>query len=257
MIKPRFRLDGNRIPILSKNDIDALGEAYIQDFCPEAMTHPSAIDIDQFVSYHLGMEQDFAWLSNDGRYLGMTVFNDTNRVIVYDPERNEADYMSVRAGTVIIDNTLLGAGKEHRYRFTMGHEGGHGILHSAYFAYDPNQLSFFDDAPMPMVQCRADSIATISHKDVRYWTPQERMEWQANRLASALLMPRAMVYKLIQNMPQEQSVDFDIHAILTAADVFNVSYEAAQYRLLDFDLIHSRTPVRTLLDFANAIDPLS
>lgn len=244
-------MDGNHVPILSRNDLDALGEMYIRDFCPEAMQEPQAIDIDQFVGFYLGMTQDFAWLSNDGRYLGMTVFNDTDRVIVYDPERNEADYMAARAGTVIIDNTLLEAGKEHRYRFTMGHEGGHGILHTAHFAYDPNQISFLDGDCAPVVQCRKDSAATIARKDARRWTPQERMEWQANQMASSLLMPRSMVYKLIRNMPEARGVDFEAQAILATADVFDVSYEAAQYRLRGFNLIHSQVPVQTLLDFGS------
>lgn len=79
------------------------------------------------------------------------------------------------------------------------------------------------------------------------------MEWQANRMSSALLMPRSMVYKIVRNLPQEKSVDFDIMAILTVADAFNVSNEAAQYRLLDFGLIRSREPMNTLLGFADAI----
>lgn len=249
MIRPRFRLDGNRVPILSRNDIDALGEMYVRDFCPEAMKEPQAIDIDQFVGFYLGMTQDFAWLSNDGRYLGMTVFNDTGRIIVYDPERNEADYMAAKAGTVIIDNTLLEEGKERRYRFTMGHESGHGILHTAHFAYDPNQISFLDGDYAPVIQCRRDSVATIARKDKGRWTAQEWMEWQANQMASSLLMPRSMVYKLIRNMPVARDVDFEMQAILATAEVFDVSYEAAQYRLLGFNLIHSQAPVQTLLDF--------
>lgn len=112
-------MDKHRVPVLGKDQIDAIGEDYIRDFCPEAFKEPMPVDIDRFVCEYLGMTQDFAWLSNDGRYLGMTVFNDTRRVIVYDPERNEADYMAAKARTVIIDNTLLEAGKEHRYRFTI------------------------------------------------------------------------------------------------------------------------------------------
>ena len=104
-----------------------------------------------------------------------------------------------------------------------------------------------------MVQCRADAPSILRQKSVAQWTPKDRMEWQANRLASALLMPRSMVYKLVRSLPQEKSVEFDIIAILTVADAFNVSTEAAQYRLLDFGLIRSRAPLQTLLDFADAI----
>ena len=211
MLNPKLRYDRHRVPILSKEGIDELGEAFVRDFNPEAMKEPSPLDVDRFVCDYLGLIQDFAYLSNDGRYLGMTVFNDTGRVIIYDPERDEADYMAVNAGTVIIDNTLLETGKERRYRFTM------------------------------------------HRKSVAQWTPGDRMEWQANRLSSALLMPRSMVYKLVRSLPQEKSIDFDIMAILAVADVFDVSNEAAQYRLLDFGLIRSRAPIQTLLDFSDAM----
>ena len=253
MLKPRHRYDRYRVPILSKDGIDTLGEAFVRDFNPEALMEPLPLDIDRFVCDYLGMLQDFAYLSNDGRYLGMTVFNDTGRVVVYDPERNEADYIAARAGTVIIDNTLLANGKEHRYRFTMGHEGGHGILHTDYFAYDPDQTSFEDTEREPVIQCRVDGTSVLRQKNVRLWTPEDRMEWQANHMSSALLMPRSMVYKLVRSLSQEKSVEFDIMAILTVADAFNVSNEAAQYRLLDFGLIRSREPIQTLLGFADAI----
>lgn len=253
MLRPRLRYDKHRVPILSKDEIDTLGEAFVRDFNPEALKEPVPLDIDRFVCDYLGLVQDFAYLSNDGRYLGMTVFNDTRRVVVFDPERNEADYMAARAGTVIIDNTLLEEGKEHRYRFTMGHEGGHGIFHTERFSYDPNQLCFGDVAREPMIQCRADGPSILRQKNVRQWTPEDRMEWQANRMASALLMPRSMAYKLVHSLPKERGIDFDIMAILTVADAFDVSNEAAQYRLLDFGLIESRVPVQTLLDFSDTV----
>jgi len=253
MLNPKLRYDKHRVPILGKEDIDALGEALVRDFNPEAMTEPSPLDVDRFVCEYLGLIQDFAYLSNDGRYLGMTVFNDTNRVIVFDPERDEANYMPARAGTVIIDNTLLETGKERRYRFTMGHEGGHGILHTKFFAFAPDWTGFEDIEHEPVIQCRADSPSILRRKSIAQWTPEDRMEWQANRFSSALLMPRSMVYKLVRSLPQEKSVEFDIMAILAVADTFDVSNEAAQYRLLDFDLIRSRAPIQTLQDFSDAM----
>ena len=74
MIKPKLRMDRNRVPILSGNEIDEWGESFVRDFCPEAMCEPTSLDVDRFVCEYLGMTQDFAWLSNDGRYLGMTVY---------------------------------------------------------------------------------------------------------------------------------------------------------------------------------------
>jgi len=83
------------VPILSRDDIDEIGEILVSDFNPDAMIHPQEIDIDLFAQDYLNMDQDFKYLSHCGLYLGMTVFNDTNRVIVYNPEINQAEYISV------------------------------------------------------------------------------------------------------------------------------------------------------------------
>lgn len=250
MIKAKFRLDKDRVPILRKSEIDEWGEAFVHDYCPAALHEPTPIDVDLFACGYLGLIQDFAWLSNDGRYLGMTVFNDTGRVIIYDPESDAADYMKAKAGTVIIDNGLLDRNKEHRYRFTMGHECAHAIFHKEHFAYDPDQTSFLYEAPEPMIQCREDGATNLSKKSPTFWTPTERMEWQANRLASAILMPRSTVYKLIRSLPKGRGPDYDAMAIFAVSESFDVSLEAAQYRLLDFDLVQSRVNPQVLLDFA-------
>lgn len=88
----------------------------------EALRTPQEIDIDLFVQDYLGMEQDFQYLSHCGLYLGMTVFNETDKIPVYNPAKYCAEYISAKANTVIIDNSLLEENQEHRYRFTMGHE---------------------------------------------------------------------------------------------------------------------------------------
>lgn len=118
--------------------MDIIGENLVGEFMPEALKTPQEIDIDLFVQDYLGMEQDFQYLSHCGAYLGMTVFNDTDIVPVYNPVDHCAECISAKAHTVIIDNTLLEENQEHRYRFTMGHEASHGFLYKEYFAYDPD-----------------------------------------------------------------------------------------------------------------------
>ena len=66
------------------------------------------MDIEGFIEFYLGMTPDYQYLSHNGVYLGMTVFNDTNKVPVYDPATNRAEYISAKARTVIIDNRLSG-----------------------------------------------------------------------------------------------------------------------------------------------------
>ena len=266
------RLNINRkrsgVPVLSRKQIDDIGERLVQDFCPDAMVHPQALDVDLFAQDYLGMEQDYQYLSHCGVYLGMTVFNDTNKVVVYNPEKQEAEYISARAKTIIIDNTLLEENQEHRYRFTMGHEAaGHGVLHEEYFGYDRNQLTLFDTAnEAAMIQCRTDS-SKIASKDSRLWDDHDWMEWQANTFASCLLMPRRLVMEVTslvcelefeckegaKQTDQERKEEavfltalqdklFADHQLasellVTIKDVFRVSESAAFYRLRSLNLL--------------------
>lgn len=83
----------------------------------------------------------------------MTVFNDSDRIAIFNPEKGQADYVSEKARTIIIDTGLLERGQEHRYRFTMGHEYGHLYLHPQYFTIDPNQMT------LDMYEYRASEAA--------------------------------------------------------------------------------------------------
>ena len=237
MYTPSFKVKSNGVPVLSKKEIEVIGENFIRDFCPDALTHPQAINIDDFVELYLGMKIDYQYLSNDGRYLGMTVFNDTDKVIVFDPEKRQADYLHADARTVLIDNTLLEDNQEHRYRYTMGHEGSHDIFHSGYYSYNPNQLSIFDKSnAAPMVQCRQKSFDS-SMKTSKRWTDVEWMEWQANFLSSVLLMP-AKAVRLVANVKNNIVPSMrSLAKIQAVAQTFDVSPEAAKCRLKELNCI--------------------
>lgn len=250
MIFRSYRIKYNGVPILQKAEIDTMAEEYILDFNPAALETPMEIDIDSFVQNYLGLEQDFQYLSHNGVYLGMMVFNDTDRVPVYVPETNSAEYISAKARTVIIDNNLLEEGQEHRYRYTMGHEGGHYILHSGYFPYDPDQMSWFDSTYEPIIQCRAVPVSGKT-KPVSEWDDKDSMEWQANYLSAALLMPKSMVLKLIRSMPHHDTMLRDAKYVHEVVETFNVSWQAAVNRLRCLRIIKEDVPPESaIIDFA-------
>lgn len=227
--------------MLSRKEIDVIGQNIVGDFMPEALKSPREIDIDLLAQDYLGMDQDFQYLSHCGVYLGMTVFNDTDKVPVYDPQNNCADYISAKAHTVIIDKTLLEENQEHRYRFTMGHEAGHEYLHKEYFIYDPNQLTLFDfmdELPTPMIQCRVDT-KKLETKQQTAWNDRDWMEWQANALSSSILMPKSMVEMVVADVKSRTpSKNLMAYAVVEeVSSVFNVSFEAATYRLKQLGLI--------------------
>lgn len=249
MYMPDITRKRSGTPVLSKKEIDVIGENIVGDFMPEALESPKQIDIDLLAQDYLGMEQDFQYLSHCGVYLGMTVFNDTDKVPVYNPATKCAEYISAKAHTVIIDRTLLEDNQEHRYRFTMGHEAGHEFLHKEYFAYDPNQLTLWDldEVPHPaMVQCRVDTKKLECTQNTT-WTDCDWMEWQANALSSAMLMPASMVRLVADNyIRPDLKPDFYNYALADEiASVFNVSFEAAGYRLKNLGYIPKDFTLKT------------
>lgn len=232
MYYPSFRKNRKNVPILSKSEINNISENFAFELMPHILDHPQPFDIDLFLESYLHLSLDYQYLSNDGRYLGMTVFNDTNKVIVYIPDNKCADYIQVEHGTVIIDNSLLSQNQEHRYRFTLGHECGHWIFHSAYFAYNPNQLSLFE-IDTPFIQCR-ETNQNYMHGFTGTWDDSRWMEWQADKFSAGILMPQTSVRLLLGN----SHISDEFCAIRMVSDTFNVSEQAAYLRLCDLEYIH-------------------
>lgn len=246
MYKPEIKRKRSGAPVLSRNEINSIGENLVEDFMPDAMKNPQEVDIDLFAQDYLKVEQDFQYLSHCGVYLGMTVFNDTNKVPVYDPVHDCADYISAKANTVIIDRTLLEENQEHRYRFTMGHECGHVFLHPPYFEYDPYQMNLADllgeDCEAAMVQCRVD-LKKSNNGQQKVWTDKDWMEWQANALSSAILMPRKMVMLIVEDIRKKcvEGIERCYEEADTISRVFNVSFQAATYRLSELGIMREET----------------
>ena len=85
MFQPTLQTKANGMPVISSSELDVLGERMLADFSPLAPIIPQEVDIDRFLLKHLGMKQDFHYLSHCGVYLGMTVFQTTHRLPVYNP----------------------------------------------------------------------------------------------------------------------------------------------------------------------------
>lgn len=225
MYIPEFRTSKEKVPILRQREIDDIAEAFIKDFQEEALTIPQQLEIEDFAEGYLGNIQDYQYLSKNGVYLGMTIFEDTNSVTIYVPEKDDISYVSARARTIIIDRCLIdNPGQEHRYRFTLAHEAGHSIFHSAYFRGNPVQSALVKSLLPPMILCRKQSICTRKDQ-TKDWGDIEWMEWQANTFASAFLMPRSAVIELSKNISRKHEL------LQEMVQIFDVSVQAAEYRI--------------------------
>lgn len=239
MIEPKYRTKSNGVPVLSKKEINTIADSFIWDFQPSALTNPEPLDVERLIEFYLRMTLDFQYLSHNGIYLGMTVFNDTDKVPIYDPRTERAEYISAKANTVILDRGLIDDDKqEHRLRYTEAHEAGHRIFHTKYFYRDPNQLSFLEPNTAAIIQCRTDNSSNLRRSNPKFWTDKEWMEWHANVFASTFLMPRLVVFRLFETEGRTGSSTNRIqNTIRDLVSELNVSSEAAMYRLCDLGLV--------------------
>lgn len=243
MIELNVRRKSSGVPILSRKDFDEIARVVLTDYDSRYLKEPQPFNVDLFAQEYLGMDQDFQYLSHNGVYMGMTIFNDTDKLPVYDPRTRRAKWVSEKANTIVIDNRLLENDKESQYRFTMGHECIHGMLHKAFFSYIPGQLSFFDQlGPQycePLIRCRHQVRGGRSNRNYREWTDIDWMEWQANAGASSLLMPKDAVLNVTTDLHLRgyRGMSFAEIAANEMTRVFKVSYSAAAFRIKSLGIL--------------------
>ena len=141
--------------------------------------------------------------------------------------------------------------REGRYRFTVAHEVGHWILHR-HALKESKQTPLFEGRPEPSIVCRKA-------------TRKPRIEIQADRFASYLLMPRELVLRHWESRfgsLQPQVVEDEINQLggiqdagvptvaisKAVAQAFKVSGQAMQIRLLDLNLVLTKQPPKGLFD---------
>lgn len=237
-----FKKKANGVPILSKSDMEDIAGSIIGDYKSILLKDPMTMDIEHFIECYADLQLDYQDLTHDQSILGMTIFND-GYVPVYDIEKNKAKRLSVDEGTIIIDNFLLNQEQQRRGRFTLAHEVSHWILHRHIYLENKNQLSLFDtETKTAFIKCR--SIDIENSKKRYLGTDDDWMEWQADHLASTLLMPyrpfaEIAVSKLKAigiNKVYQMGTDYDTDVALSVipyeiGEIFDVSATAANIRL--------------------------
>jgi len=240
----------SQIPYLSYDSLDGFGENVVRDFAPEALELPGILDADKFLEFYLRLSVDFRRLCVGNNILGITAFND-GTVEVLNDETGLAEKLPVKTGTVIINPSLLTKRNIPRLRFTMLHEGSHWLLHKKSFAEDNpfGPAGKYENQFIAAKEGRMDYSRSCKEN-----TDIERMERQADFLASAILMNRPALrvacrelFKLYDEKPRQiicgKSDMDDCFAKLLpeyVAKTFGVSKRAALIRLEKLTAIVSK-----------------
>ena len=170
---------------------------------------PAPIPIEAIIEAH-GLDLEYQYLRKNGRILGETIFHD-RLAAIYDWDNYTYTFISVRAGTILIDASLC---EENictgRLRFTCAHELAHWILHKHLY------------------------LGTGEHAALMSSVRESDMEVQANILGAILLLP----------MPQVKRCFYRLHGGRTTreliddmAALFQVSKQTMRIRLESHNLI--------------------
>jgi len=232
---PRWKTE---VKFLRPERIESAALALIAGFARQcSVTVAPPIPVDEIAESHQGLDLRFEDLqaeTGDHRTLGA---------------------IRVRAKQLAVDLTLdptIYRKREGRFRFTVAHEVGHWELHRQ-FVVPGSQSTFLGGVEGLDVICRSDASG-------------DRGEWQANQFAAYLLMPKELVFEVWRNCrgSLDPYLAVDEIADLSAkwslredetptvaiaremAQIFKVSGQAMQIRLLELTLIRTRMPQASL-----------
>lgn len=235
-------------PYLSLMDLERISFQVLNAYDASYLTKPRALDVEPFAERHLGLKLDFVALSNNASILGMTIFSDSS-IPVFDHEKNIPQLIQVRSGTALIERTLLDLRQQGRTRFTIAHECAHWLIHKPQGKTQP-------------IICR-----NVGRSEERDW-----LEWQADNLASALLMPAVAIHAFMKEyvsanresmasmyrmFGQRYAIDKRNQVIRIAANTFGVSEDAAELRLIRLKYIKSMPPIVAEPPRAGTIEALA
>lgn len=191
--------------------LENIARRIILQYDPDLLHNPAPIPVDAIMEKVYGLTLVFHHIRNNGRILGETVFEDAMIPIYERKNREGYKLIPVKAGTVIIDSSLLNCQNDGRFYYTCGHELVHWVIDKKYFT------ELGETAAMT-------KVARSSELD-------RRIERQADRMTSYLLMPKGTVKMAFYRNRQEK----DVVAVL--AELFNVSRQAMKIRLIEMGLL--------------------
>lgn len=250
MLKLNTVYSFSRVPMITYDALDQYAEAVIRDALPDALNAPTPIDVERFIEFYLGLQVEFKSVSYDRKILGMTAFNNGTVYVISEIDGKRVP-INVDEGTVFIEPLLTQKRNTARRRFTVMHEGAHWLIHRPAFSADNpfGTPGMYDNQYLAAKEGRIDYSRCQKER-----TDHERIERQADFLASALLMPKSTLrmafkdfFRFYDENPRaivrgKNAMDDGFAELLPeyVAGQFNVSKRAALIRLEKLNAIVGR-----------------
>lgn len=211
---PELRGDFLSVPKYRLDAIETIGRKILQEYDPVLLDGPpQAVPIETIIETKFDLTLEYHCLRKNGSILGETIF-DEGAAILYDQDEKRYRLIAVKAGTILVEERLCVDRLLGRLRFTCAHELGHWVLHQKLYSGTGDVAAY-----------EGKTSLDESHGLV---------EWQADALATALLMPLPQIkrsfYRLRAGRSNEQLV-------AEMAQIFQVSKQAMRIRLETIRLV--------------------
>lgn len=216
---------------LSRNDIEALGAQVFADYkrlpCLQGQ-RLQQVEPEILARNLLGLNVDHCHLSRSGAVLGLTACTQVG-ISVLNTDGNRIDYF-LDGKTILIESDLRDNDEQRgRYHFTIVHEAAHQILDMLY----PEHGGV-------AARIHYSILGAKQNYPVTDWA-----EWQANVLASVLLMPAELVmsallrFDLAGGIRTLNKVFFpkEYERFCQVADTLGVSRQALSIRMKQLNML--------------------
>lgn len=213
---------------LSKAKIEEYAYEFLLENSPESLSKAIQTDIEFIVENKLNINLQYLKLDSTKNLLGMTIMNPMK--VKYLNENSQVEEGIFDRNTILINEFLADEkNQEHRLYFTLAHEIGHWYLQRKDAYIDSGQQSLFGQNTIKSSVNRfVDNIYMFQNlKRKKLVTEEDWLEWQANYFASCILMPKRM-FKNEYIKLQNKNI---LERVSTLSKIFNVSEEAAAYRM--------------------------
>ncbi len=227
--------------ILHGSDLENIAYSVVKKHFPINLEYPRPCDTQQLLE-EFGLMEKCAFLGIPGHeILGATIMGDSGEIVACDLMMTPI-VLNETYGTVLIHSNLCCAKNAPRKKYTEAHELAHWVLHQDYF----DSAKVYKRVGSPnCIACR-----TVENYKLEKKTEHDWLEWQADTLAAAILMPKFIFFDyakselkkagafsgfLAEGNPDDKRIFYE--AIDSISHRFGVSHRAAQIRMIHLGLI--------------------
>ena len=228
-----MHLNKDLVPIIRKKDMDNEASKFLQKYCPEALEEPLPVPVEDIAELKMDLDIDYVNIDKDLDTLGMMIFSD-GPVELYVQDTDQYIRRAYKRGTLLVERNLSETNRG-RERFTITHEMVHWDKHQLRFM----ALSYKDKTLAKACRCPMAKV-------YRPKTEEDWLEWQADNLAAAILMPAEMFKQKAEELKSGYKVGEKINGFMwkgfspglikefivdDLASTFQVSKQAVEIRL--------------------------